>query len=100
MDSEELKLAKIKWEENLKKIPLFKADIIKWPEYVRSISIDELSIVGVDKRGKLYWDGVPITLKRKIELNWFERILASLAAMGTFGVFILELLRVVKVISF
>jgi len=63
-----------------------------WPEGVRTISISGLDFLGVHERtGSLYWDGQPIEIKRRLDLRWYELLLAVLAAVGTFGTFLVEL---------
>jgi hypothetical protein len=31
-----------------------------WPEGVRGVSLGELDVLGVDRQGRLYWDGIPV----------------------------------------
>ena len=65
-----------------------------WPEGVRTISITGLDFLGVhEPTGSLYWDGQPIKIKRRLDLRWYEVLLAVLAAVGTFGTFLVELWR-------
>lgn len=69
----------------------------EWPEGVRAISIDGTSFIGVHmETGELYWDGKKVVVQKPITLGWFERVLAVLAAIGTFGVFILEVGKLAK----
>lgn len=66
----------------------------EWPDGVRAISIDGTSFIGVHtETGELYWDGKKVVTQKPVTLGSFERALAILAAVGTFGVFILELGR-------
>ena len=66
----------------------------EWPEGVYSISRGGLSLLGVhEKDHKLFWDGQEIVTKRVVRLRWYELILATMAAIGTFGVFGLEVAR-------
>ena len=55
--------------------------------------LEQESAFGVDTvSNKLYWDGKEIAL-RGVRLDWFERILAICVAVGTLGLFILELCK-------
>jgi hypothetical protein len=66
----------------------------EWPPNVRAISMKGAALLGVDTvSNKLYWDGKEIVLRESVRLDWPERILAILVAIGTFGVFVLELCR-------
>ena len=59
-----------------------------WPEGVYSISMDTVSLLGVHhKNNKLYWDGKELVTKSVVRLRCYELILATLAAVGTFGSF-------------
>src|SRR4029078_13045719 len=45
-----------------------------WPEDIRGISIDGVSLLGVhEKTGKLYWDGKEIRTRNMILLGTYER---------------------------
>jgi hypothetical protein len=67
-----------------------------WPKGVRGISTNGLNLLGIhEKTGEIYWDGKEILVKRPFELGTVERWIAGLAALATFGVFILELGRTV-----
>jgi hypothetical protein len=63
-----------------------------WLEGVRSIAAQGLDFLGIhEQTGRLYWDGQELVTR--VHLRWFELILAILAAVGTFGMFVLELGR-------
>jgi hypothetical protein len=65
-----------------------------WPRDIRSISIDGLSLFGIhEKTKKLHWDGEEVVTKSVVRLGGVERLLAAAAAIGTFGVFVVELGR-------
>jgi hypothetical protein len=52
--------------------------LVGWPAEVRSISSLELSFLGVDEAGSLYWDGRPIQLAhRPRSIPW--SVVAALA---------------------
>jgi hypothetical protein len=65
----------------------------EWPVGVRPISIEGLSLLGIDPAtNQLYWDGKQVALRdHVVTLGGFERVLVALAAIGTFGAFIVEL---------
>jgi hypothetical protein len=63
-----------------------------WPEDIRGISIDGVSLLGVhEKTGKLYWDGKEIRARNMILLGTYERWVAGIAASGAFGSFVVNL---------
>ena len=63
----------------------------EWPEGIRAISTQGLSLLGINEQtGELYWDGRKLVTERTITLGSFERLLAGLAAFATFGVFAIE----------
>lgn len=65
------------------------------PVGVRAISIKAAGLFGIHvKTGSLYFDGKEVAIKKKLELNWYELLLAVMAASGTFGAFVLELGKV------
>jgi hypothetical protein len=64
----------------------------EWPAGVRPISIDGVSLFGINpETNKLYWDGREIVVRDRVRLGSLERILAVFVALGTFGTFIVEL---------
>jgi hypothetical protein len=65
-----------------------------WPSQVRGISQEGLSLLGIhEQSGKLYWDGREITTRHHIRLGDVERVIVAVAALATFGVFVIELGR-------
>ncbi len=65
-----------------------------WPEDVNAISMGGLSLLGVHKEtGVLYWDGREIVIRRTFKLGTVERWIAIVAATGTFGTFVVNLVR-------
>ncbi len=61
----------------------------EWPEGVRVISLEGLSLLGIhEETDKLYWDGKEIVLRERLRLGTLELWLATLATVGTFGGFI------------
>jgi hypothetical protein len=65
-----------------------------WPRGVKSISLEGLSLFGIHEKSKrLHWDGDEVVTKNVVRLGAVERSLAAAAAIGTFGVFALEVGR-------
>jgi hypothetical protein len=65
-----------------------------WPEGVRGISLEGVSLLGIhEKTGALYWDGKEIVVRRAFRLGTFERWIAGVAALGAFGTFLVNLVR-------
>ena len=46
-----------------------------WPKGVRTVSWNEMDLLGVDRQGRLYWDGRAVEV-RELTLKWPERTLA------------------------
>lgn len=66
----------------------------EWPEGVRAISLDGLALLGVHAQTReLYWDGRQLLMRSRVRLGTFERWIASIAALGTFGNFFVQLGR-------
>jgi hypothetical protein len=47
-------------EDELREVPLWRANKGAWPSGVRPIGMEEIDCVGVDRLGNLYWDGKPV----------------------------------------
>lgn len=61
------------------------------PEGVYGISMKGAALLGIhEKTGKLYWDGKEVVTKSIFSLGLFERLLATTAALGTFGTFVVH----------
>lgn len=60
-----------------------------WPDGVRAISMKGLGLFGIHQHsGRLFFDGKEVLTRNKVRLGTFERWIASFAALGTFGNFI------------
>jgi hypothetical protein len=58
-----------------------------WPDNVRPISIDGVTLFGIDPAtNKLYWDGREIVVRDRLRLGGWANFLAILVAIGTFRV--------------
>ena len=51
-----------KREEELKRVPLQTIDESKWPANVRQIAMSETGGLGVDRDGRLHWNGRPVEI--------------------------------------
>lgn len=63
-------------------VPPKRADPSTWPAGVRTIGLEELDALGVDKADHLYWHGKPIEIRQRLELRWIELILLLFATIG------------------
>jgi hypothetical protein len=80
-----------KREEDLRRVPLYPIDQSKWPASVRPISMSESGGLGIDRSGRLYWDGKPVEIiGQRLDLTWPQFLVAILimiftgiAALGT-----------------
>ena len=59
-----------------------------WPRDVRSLSIDGLSLIGVDSEGKIYYDGKPIAYQATLAVHerriaWIIAVFIALGAIGS-----------------
>lgn len=83
--------SKEEWDEILKQ-PFAEGETPDhWPRQVRAISFNGLSLLGIDRRGRLYWNGTEV--KTESRLNWYERVLATLATLGTVSVAVFDAIR-------
>lgn len=53
-----------------------------WPDEVKPISLEGMDYMGVGEDGTLYWDGKPIVVRRTVDLNWWQTLLAFITAMS------------------
>ena len=68
-------------EEELREVPLWKANKGAWPPGVRPIGMDEADCLGVDRRGNLYWDGKPVEV-RNFALTFGQKVWAGIVAVS------------------
>lgn len=64
-----------------------------WPPGVRLITIDQFDRMGVDERGRLYFDGKEIATVSEVRLTTFQAVLAVLAALAAISMGVLDTLR-------
>ena len=80
MTAEWLKKVKSDFESKLDQVPVTRPDPSSWPKHVRMVSMDEMDHLGVDSKGRLYWDGKIVEIKQTFELKTFERSVAVFVA--------------------
>ncbi|WP_461220703.1 hypothetical protein [Methylobacterium sp. CM6247] len=62
-----------------------------WPKDVSAISLEGLALLGVHERTmQLYWDGSQVVVRNKVRLGTYERWIATIAALGTLGNFLVQ----------
>ncbi|MDX0512752.1 hypothetical protein [Sinorhizobium medicae] len=49
---------------------------------LRTISIDELDHFKLDENGRLYWKGEAVILEKRLRLETYQIVLATLATAG------------------
>lgn len=49
---------------------------------LRTISIDELDHFKLDEHGRLYWKGEAVILEKRLRLETYQIVLATLATAG------------------
>jgi hypothetical protein len=71
-------------EEELKRIPFQQVDKSKWPATVRPIGTGEADGLGIDRDGRLYWNGKPVEIiGQRLDLTWTQGIVAIVVAILT-----------------
>jgi hypothetical protein len=68
-------------EDELREVPLWKANKELWPPGVREIAMEEQDCLGIDRYGNLYWDGRPIEV-RHILLTRRQAVWAVIIAIS------------------
>lgn len=61
-------------EEELSSIPLQVSNEENWPNHIRSLGVDELANLGIDKNGRVYWSGKLVTIQKTITLSRFQKV--------------------------
>jgi hypothetical protein len=75
-------------DDELREVPLWKANKQNWPAGVREIGMEETDCLGVDRRGNLYWDGKPVEVRHFWLTRWQKVgvvIIAISALIGGIG---------------
>ncbi|MBR1277461.1 hypothetical protein [Bradyrhizobium sp. AUGA SZCCT0283] len=70
--------------EELERVPFQRINKSRWPKTVRPISTGESDGIGIDRDGRLYWDGRPVEIiGRRLDLTNFQIFLAVVVALFT-----------------
>ncbi|MGA8158605.1 MAG: hypothetical protein WB822_20860 [Rhodoplanes sp.] len=67
-------MADANWEQELRDVPYQKPEPSTWPEGVRQIGIGEISALGVDSKGRLYWHGQLVEIRNRIKLTYWQSV--------------------------
>ena len=51
-----------------------------WPDGVHALSEKGVLLLGRDAKGRLYWDGEVIEVRRTLDLTWWQKALATATA--------------------
>ena len=62
----------IDWER-IRRNAWAKGSAPEWPKGVKAISMEGLTLFGLDERYRLYWDGRPVEVRRALSLALWER---------------------------
>jgi hypothetical protein len=65
-------------EDELRDVPLWKANKELWPPAVREIAMEEQDCLGIDRHGNLYWDGKPVEVRH----FWLSLLLTRWQQVG------------------
>jgi hypothetical protein len=80
-------------EDELREVPLWKANKERWPPGVREIAMEEQDCLGIDRYGNLYWDGRPI------EVRYFWLLLTRWQQVGAVIVVVSALLGAISAVT-
>ena len=58
-------------------------DRSSWPAGVEEISLGDMSRFGVDAQKRLYYDGKPVEIRRRLDLSGWEKTFALLVGLFT-----------------
>lgn len=53
-----------------------------WPDNVRALTLTGLDLLGIDETNQLYWDGAPIVVRRRLDLTFWQKVWAVIAALA------------------
>ena len=72
-------------EEELRRVPIQEIDKSKWPAHVRPIAMGEVDGLGIDKNGRLHWNGKPVEIVgQRLDLTLTQTLIALSVAIFTF----------------
>jgi hypothetical protein len=77
-------------QEALRRVPPLKGTKATWPKGVRGISIEEVDLLGVDNNGRLYWDGKPVEVSRRLTRwqTFGAFVVGTFVVLGSIGSFV------------
>jgi hypothetical protein len=62
----------------------------EWPENVKMVSMKGIGLLGVDDQHRMYWDGHPVEIRRRLDLTggqtlfaWATLVAVVIGALGT-----------------
>jgi hypothetical protein len=71
-------------ERDLRDIPVRRPDKSRWPKGIRSIALDEEDGLGIDRDGRLHWDGKPVEIiGQRLDLTKTQIAIAAVVAGAT-----------------
>lgn len=68
-------------DEELAEVPLLKAEPAAWPRGVRTIGIDEMENLGIDRAGVLYWNGRVVTIQKSLTLTFWQKVTTAVVTL-------------------
>lgn len=54
-----------------------------WPDNVRAIGPDGTLFLGIDEKHRLYWDGKPIEIERRLKFSRLQLVAAIVVGLAT-----------------
>ena len=60
--------------ERIRRNAWAKGSAPEWPKGVRAISMDGLTLFGLDEKYRLYWDGRPVEMRQTLRLTFWQRL--------------------------
>jgi hypothetical protein len=78
-------------KRDLRDIPVRAIDRSKWPKGIRPIALGEADGLGIDREGRLHWDGKPVEIigqridltRTQLGLAWIVAMAAGITAVAT-----------------
>ena len=81
---EQRQIASEKGAREINEIPLQTTDTSTWPKGVRQIAMTETGGLGIDRDGRLYWNGKPVEIVgRQLDLTTTQIVVAIVVAVAT-----------------
>jgi hypothetical protein len=71
-------------DKAMEQVPPFVADPVHWPDGVRTVGIDELNNLGIDREGVLYWNGRVLTIEKRLSLSVWQKVWAGVIGVTAF----------------